>query len=158
MQSYGSSARRANEAAATPIVVNGCAVIARVAPPYEKGDMSDISISLWRKFAAYYSPSDAPQQTKNIVFPKLTFHAGGEDVTCSMILHASNRVVYAEFQIETDIPLSLRPHYSYPRPTYSATTPAAVSFLLRQIQGLTSKSTGPLDELVCNVLHLYNED
>lgn len=119
--------------------------------------MSDISISLWRKFAVFHSTSEPQHQTKNIVFPNLMFHAGAFDVTCLMILHASNLVVYAEFQIQTDIPLSLRPMYSYPCPTYSATTPAAASFMLQQIQARTCESTGPLDELVCDILRHHNE-
>ena len=158
--SHSTRLRHKSKEPAIPHVAQGSAVIQVIGQPSlssEKNDLASISLSLWQKFARSYESLSPQNRSRNIVFPRLIFHTDASEVICRMILHVSNDIVYAEFQIEADIPLSPRPIYTYPRSTYSATTPTVASFLLQQIQVHTPESTGPLDELVCGILRRHNE-
>lgn len=116
-----------------------------------------ISLSLWKKFASVYDAPISGFQEKNVVFPELTFYANSTFV-CSIVIHATQAVAYAEFQVSTSVDLRTRPKYPPLSQTftYSATTPSMVSYLIQHIDSEASISTSALKEFVCSVLRCHN--
>lgn len=117
-----------------------------------------ISILLWEKFAEVYNRPLPGFQGKNVTFPTLSFHVGESTIDCLIIIHATQPISYAEFQISTSMKLPFRPKY-YPLSQnfiYSATTPSMASSLLKHVEPYAIYTTTELSEFVCKVLRCHN--